>query len=193
MIRWIKPILKYNYTQTGTTVDEDTGEIIPQLEIADTYYELQEYHGENHVKEWYISKGYIECTFTEPLSSIKYDGTNLVLKTTEEIEAEEAEKEIKYYNAIYAANTDGALAIRVREYKNYCDMLGLQYSAGISDVLSAIMLIPDKTDAEKIIFGEQVRGTFDAIMLNLESIGITTARWIAWSQMPKLIQYLPDN
>ena len=83
MIRWIKPILKYNYTQTGTTVDEATGEIIPQLEIADTYYELQEYHGENHVKEWYTSKGYIECTFTEPLSSIKYDGTNLYRETND--------------------------------------------------------------------------------------------------------------
>lgn len=164
--------------------------------VADgvTVYTLSEYTGMRSNAEYYRQNNISKVTSNLPLNKLKFDGTAIVAKTVEELATEASLEEKNYYEGLYKANTDGALALRVRQYKEMIDSLpGLGYDAKVTDIQTAIVSDPDLTTEDKLIKGETINGIFESIILNLESIGSATARWDAWRMMEKLIEYLPET
>ena len=159
-----------------------------------TTYTLSEYTGMRSTSEYYRANNIYKTSLQLPLNKMKFDGSEIVAKTEEELAAEAVLEEKNFYEGLYKANTDGALALRVRQYKEIIDtMPGLDYNAGIGEIQEAIITDPSLTTEEKLIKGETLKGVFDGVMLNLESIGSSTSRWDAWRMMEKLIQYLPEQ
>lgn len=94
-----------------------------------------------------------------------------------------------HYSNIYAFNP--RLADRVREYRDHLDALQVGYAATTNEIDAAIQIRGGSTPTAKLELASRIRTTFEDIVVNLEAIGYDTASWDAWSQMPKLIQYLP--
>ena len=95
----------------------------------------------------------------------------------------------KYCAELYAANPD--LAVRVREYKEYMDTLGLPYDAKTDDIETAVYAL-DMPDPDKQNLVLKIKITFDNITLNLEVFGAGFSSFSAWEKMPILIKYLPE-
>lgn len=93
------------------------------------------------------------------------------------------------YAGYYAANPD--LAKRVREYKAHLDALGLPYTATTDDITGAVKADATLTEAEKLELGQAIKAVFDNIALNLQALEIPESSFYAWSNMPKLIRFLP--
>lgn len=156
-------------------------------------YTLSEYTGLRRGREWYAANGIVQDSSALPLTKLKFDGTNIVPKTEEELASEETAQEKAYFDDLYAQNTDGMLAVRVREYKTLIDKYGLTYDAKIPDIQMRIINDETLSTEEKLISGEMLKGTFDGVIVNLESLGFATAHWDAWRLMEKLIEYLPPE
>lgn len=93
------------------------------------------------------------------------------------------------YAAMYEANAD--LETRVRQYKGYLDELGLEYTATLDEITTAIEGSETLTDTEKTALALKIKTVYDAIITNMEAIGSETPMMDTYEQLGKLIQYLP--
>ena len=107
------------------------------------------------------------------------------------VEYTQAQLDAMTYPGYYAANPD--LAIRVRQYKQYLDGLGLSYTATTDDIDEAIAISTTIPEEEKLAVATRIKAAFDNISLNLQALGIEAASYEAWLTMPKLIRYLLEE
>lgn len=122
------------------------------------------------------------------------------LKSTEELAAlgltvreyTRLEVETAYYADLYArdAEGDGALQLRVRQYKNLLDQLHLDYSSTQDAVMTAIQTADMDVD-EKAALALTMKTVYDAITTNLEYLGSDSPHMDTYSKLPKLIRFLP--
>lgn len=122
------------------------------------------------------------------------------LKSTEELaelgltvrEYTRLEVETAYYADLYArdAEGDGALQLRVRQYKNLLDQLHLDYSSTQDAVMAAIQTADMDVD-EKAALALTMKTVYDAITTNLEYLGSDSPHMDTYSKLPKLIRFLP--
>ena len=125
-----------------------------------------------------------------------------VLKSEEELaelgltirEYTRLEVETAYYADLYARDAagDGALQLRVRQYKAQLDQLGLPYDAEQDTVMAAIQSAP-LSDAEKAALALTMKTVYDAITTNLEFYGSDTPHMDTYKQLAKLIRFLPTD
>lgn len=125
-----------------------------------------------------------------------------VLKSEEELaelgltirEYTRLEVETAYYADLYARDAagDGALQLRVRQYKAQLDQLGLPYDAEQDTVMAAIQSAP-LSDAEKAALALTMKTIYDAITTNLEFYGSDTPHMDTYKQLAKLIRFLPPG
>ena len=103
------------------------------------------------------------------------------------------EVETAYYADLYARDAagDGALQLRVRQYKSQLDQLGLPYDSAQDVVMAAIQSAP-LTDAEKAALALTMKTVYDAITTNLEFYGSEQPHMDTYRQLAKLIRFLPD-
>ena len=123
------------------------------------------------------------------------------LKSTEELAAlglsirkyTRLEVDTAYYADLYARDAagDGALALRVRQYKAQLDQLCLPYDSTQDVVMEAIQAAP-LTDAEKAALALTMKTVYDAITTNLEYYGSTQPHMDTYKQLAKLIRFLPE-
>lgn len=122
------------------------------------------------------------------------DGT---LKSTEELaelgltirEYTQDELDAIFYAGLYASNPD--LETRVRQYATMLSDLGLEPTATLDDIMTAIEA--SETITDKVAFGLQAKTVYDAIVTNLEFCGSETPFVDTYEQLAKLIQYLPQS
>ena len=103
------------------------------------------------------------------------------------------EVDTAYYADLYACDAagDGALQLRVRQYKAQLDQLCLPYDSGQDVVMEAIQAAP-LTDAEKAALALAMKTVYDAITTNLEFYGSTQPHMDTYKQLAKLIRFLPE-
>nr|DAR57945.1 MAG TPA: hypothetical protein [Caudoviricetes sp.] len=122
------------------------------------------------------------------------------LKSTEELAAlgltvreyTRLEVETAYYADLYARDAagDGALQLRVRQYKNLLDQLHLDYRSTQDAVMTAIQTADMDVD-EKAALALTMKTVYDAITTNLEYLGSDSPHMDTYSKLPKLIRFLP--
>ncbi|MDD5699126.1 MAG: hypothetical protein PHH77_10965 [Victivallaceae bacterium] len=95
-----------------------------------------------------------------------------------------------HYSALYEVNPD--LETRVRQYKGYLDELGLEYTATLDEITTAIEGSETLTDTEKTALALKIKTVYDAITTNLEYCGSETPLVDTCEYLAKLIQYLPE-
>ena len=100
----------------------------------------------------------------------------------------------QYYAKLYAVDAagDGALQLRVRQYKAGLDQLGLSYSVSLDAVMAAIQQA-QMTDSEKATVALTMKTVYDAISTNLQFYGSSTPLMDTYLQIAKLIKYLPEE
>ena len=126
---------------------------------------------------------------------------NGTLKSTEELAAlgltvreyTRLEVETAYYADLYARDAagDGALQLRVRQYKGMLDTLGLAYDTPQDAIMTAIQGA-SITDAEKATLALTMKTVYDAITTNLEYLGSDCPHMDTYEKLPKLIRFLPE-
>lgn len=126
---------------------------------------------------------------------------NGTLKSTEELAAlgltvreyTRLEVETAYYADLYARDAagDGALQLRVRQYKGMLDTLGLAYDTPQDAIMTAIQAA-SITDAEKATLALTMKTVYDAITTNLEYLGSDCPHMDTYEKLPKLIRFLPE-
>lgn len=126
---------------------------------------------------------------------------NGTLKSTEELaslgltvrEYTRLEVETAYYADLYARDAagDGALQLRVRQYKGMLDTLGLAYDTPQDAIMTAIQAA-SITDAEKATLALTMKTVYDAITTNLEYLGSDCPHMDTYEKLPKLIRFLPE-
>ena len=104
------------------------------------------------------------------------------------------EVETAYYADLYARDAagDGALQLRVRQYKSQLDQLGLPYDSAQDVVMAAIQSAP-LTDAEKAALALTMKTVYDAITTNLEFYGSEQPHMDTYKMLAKLIRFLPNE
>ena len=104
------------------------------------------------------------------------------------------EVDTAYYADLYARDAagDGALQLRVRQYKAQLDQLGLPYDSAQDVVMEAIQSAP-LTDAEKAALALSMKTVYDAITTNLEFYGSEQPHMDTYRQLAKLIRFLPEE
>lgn len=122
------------------------------------------------------------------------------LKSTEDLatlgltirEYTRLEVETAYYADLYArdAEGDGALQLRVRQYKNLLDQLHLDYSSTQDAVMAAIQTADMDVDG-KAALALTMKTVYDAITTNLEYLGSDCPHMDTYEKLPKLIRFLP--
>lgn len=112
---------------------------------------------------------------------------NLANLQLERVGYTQTELDVIHYANLYQYNPD--LETRVRQYKDYLDQLGLDYDAGLDDIMSAISA--SETITDKALFGLQVNITYEAIITNMEFMGFEQPHMETYTAIAKLIQYLP--
>ena len=130
---------------------------------------------------------------TQPMRVPLY--VNGVLKSAEELaelgltvrEYTQDELDAIFYPGLYEANPD--LETRVRQYADMLDTLDLEPASSLDNIMTAIEA--SETIADKVAFGLQAKTVYDAITCNLEFCGSETPFVDTYTQLAKLIQYLP--
>ena len=104
------------------------------------------------------------------------------------------EVETKEYAALYERDAmgDGALQIRVRQYKGLLDQLGLPYDATQDLVMATIQNAPID-DTTKATLALTMKTVYDAITTNLEYLGSEMPHMDTYEKLAKLIKYLPKE
>lgn len=151
--------------------------------------------------EYDIKTPYVTRTVNVPQQMRIPLYVNGKLKSTEELAAlglsirkyTRLEVDTAYYADLYARDAagDGALALRVRQYKAQLDQLCLPYDSGQDVVMEAIQAAP-LTDAEKAALALTMKAVYDAITTNLEFYGSTQPHMDTYKQLAKLIRFLPE-
>lgn len=151
--------------------------------------------------EYDIKTPYVTRTVNVPQQMRIPLYVNGKLKSTEELAAlglsirkyTRLEVDTAYYADLYARDAagDGALALRVRQYKAQLDQLCLPYDSGQDVVMEAIQAAP-LTDAEKAALALTMKTVYDAITTNLEFYGSTQPHMDTYKQLAKLIRFLPE-
>ena len=152
--------------------------------------------------EYDIKMPYVTRTVNVPQQMRIPLYVNGKLKSTEELAAlglsirkyTRLEVDTAYYADLYARDAagDGALALRVRQYKAQLDQLCLPYDSGQDVVMEAIQAAP-LTDAEKAALALTMKAVYDAITTNLEFYGSTQPHMDTYKQLAKLIRFLPET
>ena len=152
--------------------------------------------------EYDIKTPYVTRTVNVPQQMRIPLYVNGKLKSTEELAAlglsirkyTRLEVDTAYYADLYARDAagDGALALRVRQYKAQLDQLCLPYDSGQDVVMEAIQAAP-LTDAEKAALALTMKTVYDAITTNLEFYGSTQPHMDTYKQLAKLIRFLPET
>lgn len=103
------------------------------------------------------------------------------------------EVEIAFYADLYERDAagDGALQLRVRQYKGMLDTLGLAYDTPQDAIMTAIQSA-SITDAEKATLALTMKTVYDAITTNLEYLGSDCPHMDTYEKLPKLIRFLPE-
>ena len=122
---------------------------------------------------------------------------NGILKSAEELaelgltvrEYTQDELDAIFYPGLYEANPD--LETRVRQYKESLDTLGLEPTATMDEITAAITA--SETIADKAAYALQIKVLYDAIVTNMEFCGSDTPLVDTYTQLAKLIQYLPQS
>lgn len=151
--------------------------------------------------EYDIKTPYVTRTVNVPQQMRIPLYVNGKLKSTEELAAlglsirkyTRLEVDTAYYADLYARDAagDGALQLRVRQYKAQLDQLCLPYDSAQDVVMSAIQAAP-LTDAEKAALALTMKAVYDAITTNLEFYGSTQPHMDTYKQLAKLIRFLPE-
>lgn len=151
--------------------------------------------------EYDIKTPYVTRTVNVPQQMRIPLYVNGQLKSTEELaelglsvrKYTRLEVDTAYYADLYARDAagDGALALRVRQYKAQLDQLCLPYDSGQDVVMEAIQAAP-LTDAEKAALALTMKTVYDAITTNLEFYGSTQPHMDTYKQLAKLIRFLPE-
>ena len=151
--------------------------------------------------EYDIKTPYVTRTVNVPQQMRIPLYVNGKLKSTEELAAlglsirkyTRLEVDTAYYTDLYARDAagDGALQLRVRQYKAQLDQLCLPYDSGQDVVMEAIQAAP-LTDAEKAALALTMKTVYDAITTNLEFYGSTQPHMDTYKQLAKLIRFLPE-
>ena len=104
------------------------------------------------------------------------------------------EVETKEYAELYERDAmgDGALQLRVRQYKGLLDQLSLPYDATQDLVMTAIQNAPID-DATKATLALTMKTVYDAITTNLEYLGSEMPHMDTYEKLSKLIKYLPKE
>lgn len=152
--------------------------------------------------EYDIKTPYVTRTVNVPQQMRIPLYVNGKLKSTEELAAlglsirkyTRLEVDTAYYADLYARDAagDGALQLRVRQYKAQLDQLCLPYDSGQDVVMEAIQAAP-LTDAEKAALALAMKTVYDAITTNLEYYGSTQPHMDTYKQLAKLIRFLPET
>ena len=151
--------------------------------------------------EYDIKTPYVTRTVNVPQQMRIPLYVNGKLKSTEELAAlglsirkyTRLEVDTAYYADLYARDAagDGALQLRVRQYKAQLDQLCLPYDSSQDVVMEAIQAAP-LTDAEKAALALTMKTVYDAITTNLEFYGSTQPHMDTYKQLAKLIRFLPE-
>ncbi len=151
--------------------------------------------------EYDIKTPYVTRTVNVPQQMRIPLYVNGKLKSTEELAAlglsirkyTRLEVDTAYYTDLYARDAagDGALQLRVRQYKAQLDQLCLPYDSSQDVVMEAIQAAP-LTDAEKAALALTMKTVYDAITTNLEFYGSTQPHMDTYKQLAKLIRFLPE-
>ena len=151
--------------------------------------------------EYDIKTPYVTRTVNVPQQMRIPLYVNGKLKSTEELAAlglsirkyTRLEVDTAYYADLYARDAagDGALQLRVRQYKAQLDQLCLPYDSGQDVVMEAIQAAP-LTDAEKAALALTMKTVYDAITTNLEFYGSTQPHMDTYTLVAKLIRFLPE-
>ena len=141
--------------------------------------------------EYDIKTPYVTRTVNVPQQMRIPLYVNGKLKSTEELAA--LGLSIRKYTRLEVddAAGDGALQLRVRQYKAQLDQLCLPYDSAQDVVMSAIQAAP-LTDAEKAALALTMKAVYDAITTNLEFYGSTQPHMDTYKQLAKLIRFLPE-
>lgn len=104
------------------------------------------------------------------------------------------EVETAFYADLYERDAagDGALQLRVRQYKGMLDTLGLAYDTPQDAIMTAIQSA-SITDAEKATLALTMKTVYDAITTNLEYLGSDCPHMDTYEKLPKLIRFLPEQ
>ena len=122
---------------------------------------------------------------------------NGILKSAEELlalgltirEYTQDELDVIFYAGLYASNPD--LETRVRQYATMLSDLGLEPTATMDEITAAITA--SETIADKAAYALQIKVLYDAIVTNMEFCGSDTPLVDTYTQLAKLIQYLPQS
>lgn len=152
--------------------------------------------------EYDIKTPYVTRTVNVPQQMRIPLYVNGQLKSTEELadlglsirQYTRLEVETAYYADLYARDAagDGALQLRVRQYKAQLDQLGLPYDSTQDVVMAAIQSAP-LTDAEKAALALSMKTVYDAITTNLEFYGSEQPHMDTYKMLAKLIRFLPNE
>ena len=122
---------------------------------------------------------------------------NGILKSAEELlalgltirEYTQDELDVIFYAGLYASNPD--LETRVRQYATMLSDLGLEPTATMDEITAAITA--SETIADKAAYALQIKVLYDAIVTNMEFCGSSEPFVDTYTQLAKLIQYLPTE
>ncbi len=178
--------------------EESTNEVVVELDtdIVATVFVDQE------GKEFPINTPYYEREVMIPKkvrTPLYVNGVRLGDSALSEMglsikEITRAEQDQRICAALYAqdAEGDGALKLRVTQYKATLDALELPYTASQDEIMTAIQA-SNKTDAEKAELALTMKTIYDAITTNLEFYGSETPHKDTYLMISKLIKYLPQE
>ena len=156
---------------------------------------LQEYNGLGVSISKLNQMGYIYKTnLTEPLSNLKIENNQIVLKTEQDLLEEKNLNEENQFKQYYINNPD--LAKRVLEFKNILDTLNLSYNTSSITpevITNAVNNNKDISENDKITYINNALSIWQfGIIFNLKFLGINNAEVFAFYNLEKLIKYLPE-